>query len=132
MIQTECSLHLQMFHLICIVWHKPMVDKFATKMNHKLPLYVSPVPNANALNMVALNILLEDLDDYSFCPVGVIPKVIQQMDTYRCKMIVVAPRWPMMHWFWVLVNLSTKPLLQSTHWPQEQSFSQKYHHKLLH
>ena len=34
-IQTEWSLHPQIFSLICIVWHKPM---FATKLNLKLPI----------------------------------------------------------------------------------------------
>ena len=90
-IQTEWSLHPQIFSLICIVWHKPMVDMFATKLNHKLPIYVSPVPDANAVNMDALNISWEGLDGYAFCPVALIPKVIQEMNTYRCKMIVVAP-----------------------------------------
>ena len=33
-IQTEWSLHPQIFSLICKVWHKPMVDMFATKLNH--------------------------------------------------------------------------------------------------
>ena len=39
-IQTEWSLHPQIFTLICKVWHKPMVDMLATKLNHKLPIYV--------------------------------------------------------------------------------------------
>ena len=99
------------------VWHKPMVDMFATKLNHKLPIYVSPVPDANAMNIDALNISWECLDGYAFCPVALIPKVIQKMNTYRCKMIVVAPGWPGMHWFWDLVNLSTKLPLQLPHWP---------------
>ena len=47
-------------------------------------------------------------------------------------MIAVAPGWPMMHWFWDLVNQSTKPLLQLLHWSQRQPFSQKYHQNLLH
>ena len=29
-------------------------------------------------------------------------------------MIVVAPGWPRMHWFWGLVNLSTKPPITAT------------------
>ena len=40
-IQTGWSLHLKMFHLICIVWQIPMVEMFVTNMNHKLPLYVA-------------------------------------------------------------------------------------------
>ena len=52
---------------------------------------------------------------------------------YRCKMVVVAPGRPMMHWFWDLVNLSTKPPLQLPHWPHllKQLFSLKYHQNLL-
>ena len=57
-------------------------------------------------------------------------KVIEQVNT-RCKMIAVAPQWPMMHWFWDLVNQSTKPSLQLLHWSRKQPFSQKYHQNLL-
>ena len=132
-IQTEWSLHPQIFSLICKVWHTPMVDMFATNLNHKLPIYVSPVPDANAMNIDALNISWEGLDGYAFCPVALIPKVIQKMNTYRCRMIVVAPGWPRMHWFWDLVNLSTKPPLQLPHWPHllKQPFSQKFHQNLM-
>ena len=44
-IQTEWSLHQQIFNQICRVWHTPMVGLFATHLNHKLPIYVSPVPD---------------------------------------------------------------------------------------
>ena len=40
-IQTEWSLHPKVFHMICQIWHRPMVDMFATKINNKLPFYVS-------------------------------------------------------------------------------------------
>ena len=100
---------------------------------HKLPIYVSPLPDANAMNIDALNISWEGLDGYAYCPVALIPKVIQKMNTYRCRMIVVAPGWPRMHWFWDLVNLSTKPPLQLPHWPHllKQPFSQKFHQNLM-
>ena len=132
-IQTEWSLHPQIFSLICKVWHTPLVDMFATNLNHKLPICVSPVPDANAMNIDALNISWEGLDGYAFCPVALIPKVIQKMNTYRCRMIVVAPGWPRMHWFWDLVNLSTKPPLQLPHCPHllKQPFSQKFHQNLM-
>ena len=109
-----------------------MVEMYATRMNHKPPLYVCQVPDANALNIDALNILLDGMDGYAFCPVALILKVIQQVNTYRYKMIVMAPGWPMMHWFWDLVNQSTKPPLQLLHWSQKQPFSQKCHQNRLH
>ena len=51
-----------------------MVDMFVTKLDHKLPIYVSPVPDANAMNIDALNISWEGLDGYAFCPVALMPK----------------------------------------------------------
>ena len=129
-IQTGWSLYLKMFNLICIVCQIPMVEMFATSMNHKLPLYVLPVPDANVLNIDALNILLEGLYCYAFFLYHSFQKVIEHANTCRCKMIVVAPRWSMMHWFWDLVNQSTKPPLQLLHWSQKQPFSQKYHQNL--
>ena len=42
---TEWSLHPQVFKQICQKWFTPHVDLFATHLNHKLPLYVSPIPD---------------------------------------------------------------------------------------
>ena len=53
---TEWSLHPQVFKQICQKWFTPHVDLFATHLNHKLPLYVSPVPNPKASDIDALNI----------------------------------------------------------------------------
>ena len=41
---TEWSLHPQVFKQICLKWFTPHVDLFATRLNHKVPLYTSPVP----------------------------------------------------------------------------------------
>ena len=45
---TEWSLHPQVFQQICHQWFTPHVDLFATHLNHKLPLYVSPIPDPKA------------------------------------------------------------------------------------
>ena len=45
-----------MFKQICQKWFTPHVDLFATHLNHKLPLYVSPIPDPNAWDIDALNI----------------------------------------------------------------------------
>ena len=45
---TEWSLHPQVHSQICQKWSTPHVDLFATCVNHKLPLYMSPVPDPNA------------------------------------------------------------------------------------
>ena len=53
---TEWSLHPQVFKQICQKWFTPHVDLFATHLNHKLPLYMSPVPDPNAWDIDALYI----------------------------------------------------------------------------
>ena len=44
------------FKQICQKWFTPYVDLFATHLNHKLPLYVSPVPDQNSWDLDTLNI----------------------------------------------------------------------------
>ena len=90
----ERSLHLKIFQIICQIWHRPMIDMFATKINNKLPSYVSPVPDLNAMAADALNISWEALDGYAYCPIALIPKLIQKVKTYPYKIIVVPPGWP--------------------------------------
>ena len=40
-IQTEWSLHPEVFQAICSQWHQPQVDLFATRFNNKLPQFVT-------------------------------------------------------------------------------------------
>ena len=53
---TEWSLYLQVFKQICLKWFTPHVDLFATRLNHKVPLYISPVPDQNSWDIDALDI----------------------------------------------------------------------------
>ena len=63
---TEWSLHPQVFKQICQKWFTPHVDLFATHLNHKLPLYVSPVPDPKAWDIDALNINWTNLSAYAY------------------------------------------------------------------
>ena len=53
---TEWSLHLWVFKQICQKYSTPHVDLFTTCMNHKMPLYLSSVPDQHAWDIDALNI----------------------------------------------------------------------------
>ena len=57
-----------MFKQICLKWFTPHVDLFATRLNHKVPLYVSPVPDQNAWDIDALNINWSGLTAYAYPP----------------------------------------------------------------
>ena len=81
-IQTEWSLHPEVFQAICSRWHQPQVDLFATRFNNKLPQ---------------------------------LGKVVEKLQDYPCnRIILIAPGWPNMPWFWDLVAMSSQiPLCQT-------------------
>ena len=109
---TEWSLHPQVFKQICHKWFTPRVDLFATRLNHKVPLYISPVPDQNAWDIDALNINWSGLTTYAYPPTALFHMVIPKIRQSSCLIIVIAPGWPEMPQFWDLVQLSTEIPLQ--------------------
>ena len=100
-IQTEWSLHPEVFQAVCSRWHLPQVDLFATRFNNKLPQFVSPVPDPQAWAVDALSLSWEDLDPYAFPPAAILGKVVEKLQDYPCnRIILIAPGWPNMPWTW--------------------------------
>ena len=116
-IQTEWSLHQEVFNLLCQTSHRPPVDMFATRYNCKLTKFVSPVPDPNAWVVDALTVSWENLDMYAFPPVSLLGKVISKLSDHLYKgVILIAPGWPNMPWFWDLVDLSSQiPICLPSH-----------------
>ena len=108
-IQKEWSLLQEVFDLLCRRWHTPEVDLFPTRFNHKLPRFVSPVPYRLAWKVDALSLQWEDLDIYAFPPVAILGQVVTKLLDQRCRrMILIAPGWPNMPWFWDLDSMSVQ------------------------
>ena len=126
---TEWSLHPQVFKQICQKWFTPHVDLFATHLNHKLPLYISPVPDQMALDIDALNINWMGLTAYAYPPTALLHRVIQKIRQCHCLIIVIAPGWPEMPWFWDLVQLSTEIPLQL---PMSTTLLKQSHNYVFH
>ena len=108
-IQTEWSLLPEVFQTICCRWHQPQIDLFATRFNNKLPQFVSPVPDSMAIAVDSLSLPWEDLDAYAFPPIALLGKVVEKLQDSPCKSIIlIAPGWPNMPWFWDLVSMSSQ------------------------
>ena len=75
---TEWSLHPQVFKQICHRWFTPHVDLFATRLNHKVLLYVFPVPDQNAWDIDALNINWSGLTAYAYPLTALLHRMIQK------------------------------------------------------
>ena len=132
-IQTEWSLHPEVFKAICSRWHQPQVDLFATRFNNKLPQFVSPVPDPQAWAVDALSLSWENLDPYAFPPAAILGKVVEKLQDYPCnRIILIAPGWPNMPWFWDLVAMSSQTPLYLPNLPNlvSQPFNQTLHRNL--
>ena len=132
-IQTEWSLHPEVFQAICSRWHQPQVDLFSTRFNNKLPQFVSPVPDPQAWAFDALSLSWEDVDPYTFPPAAILGKVVEKLQDYPCnRIILIAPGWPNMPWFWDLVAMSSQIPLCLPNIPNlvSQPFNQVLHRNL--
>ena len=100
-IQMEWSLLPEVFQSIYSRWHQPQIDLFATRFKNKLSLFVSPVPDPLASAVDALSLSWEDLDAYAFPPAAILGKMVEKLQDCPCKRIIlIAPGWPNMPWFW--------------------------------
>ncbi|KAL8585912.1 hypothetical protein ACOMHN_061073 [Nucella lapillus] len=90
-------------------WFKPQVDLFATRFNHRLPLYVSPVLDPTAWAIDALSIPWSNLLGYALPPFPILGKVLRKAREDLATLILVAPRWPAQGWFPELLHLSHVP-----------------------
>ena len=132
-IQTEWSLHPEVFQAVCSRWHQPQVDLFATRFNNKLQQFVSPVPDPQAWAVDALSLSWEYLDPYAFPPAAILGKVVEKLQDYPCnRIILIAPGWPNMPWFWDLVAMSSQIPLCLPSIPNlvSQPFNQVLHRNL--
>ena len=90
-IQTEWSLHQEIFDILCRTWHYPQVDMFATRYNCKLVQFVSPIPDPKAWSVDALTMSWEGLDMYLFPPVSLMGKVVSKLsDHWYHRAILIA------------------------------------------
>ncbi|XP_077991032.1 uncharacterized protein LOC144445368 [Glandiceps talaboti] len=102
---TEWAIPVKIAHLLFLHWGEPTVDLFATFMNRKLPLFVSPIPDPRAMATDALSMSWKGLSAYAFPPFALLPIVLRKIQEESSSVILVAPLWPNRSWFPVLLSL---------------------------
>ena len=97
---AEWSLHPEVCRQVWKVWGAPHVDLFATKHNHKLPVYCSPIPDPAAWSTDAMTTPWDNLCAYAFPPPALVPKVLAKLaQSKNTHLVLIAPLWPQQHWF---------------------------------
>ena len=108
-ISTEWSLNQEIANKIFQIMDFPSIDLFATRLNHRLPFYVSPIPDQKALSIDALSMDWNRIHAYAFPPFHLIPAVINKIRLSQCKIVLIAPLWPDRPWFPELLSLLVSP-----------------------
>ena len=108
-IQTSLDLSLpqDIFNEL-VKWRGPLqVDLMANATNKKLPLYVSPHPDQDAVDHNALQIDWNKWSQiYIFPPIWLIPLVMQKLEAYRQHGLLILPWAPTEPWFPTILQRS--------------------------
>ena len=105
-IHTEWTLSHRVLESVWCKFHKPMLDLFATRFSKRLPTYVSPVADPEALGVDALSLSWSGLEAYAFPPLPLIQKVVRKAREEHPCLLLVAPKWPAQPWFPELLELT--------------------------
>jgi len=104
-IPTEWSLRPQTVRDIFSLLGTPMIDLFASNLNHQLPVYYSRSWDPMAAGHDALSLNWDGMFAYAFPPISLVLRVLQKMRSHRCRLILIAPLWQRQVWFPALMEL---------------------------
>ena len=105
---TEWELNPKIFKRICLLFGKPEVDLFASRLNKKVDLFVSWNPDPDAWRIDAFTFKWTDKLFYVFPPFSLVARVLQKVQTDGASAIVVVPWWPCQPWFGRLKRLTRR------------------------
>ena len=104
-ISTEWQINPQVVQSLFHLWGTPSLDLFATRHNTQLQMFVSPIPDPQAVAVDALSIQWQGLWAYAFPPPALLTKVLTKAKEEQLEMILIAPLWPAQPWFPLLLQL---------------------------
>ena len=108
------------------------VQQVAPKVQQASPVwFASTGPPGSAVD--ALTLSWENLDPYAFPPAAILGKVVEKLQDYPFRRIIlIAPGWPNMPWFWDLMTMSSQIQLSLPYLPNllTQPFNQTPHRNL--
>ena len=89
-----------------VTWDTPNMDLFATRLNNRLPVFVSPMADPLAVDVDAMSMSWKGMYAYAFPPFVMLGRVLEKvLKDHPCEMILVAPKWPNQSWYARLLEL---------------------------
>ncbi|CAG2215354.1 unnamed protein product [Mytilus edulis] len=111
-VNTEWELLQSVFQAITLQWGSPHVDLFATSLNYKVQVFMSPVPDPKAYAVDCMSVPWDGMFAYAFPPFRFLSQVLRKISAEQGLIILIAPAWPKQAWFPDLLHLScARPLV---------------------
>jgi len=102
----EWSVTDRVFNQICKCYPgKPSIDMFASRVNAKLPMYVSWKPDPFAVSIDAFTVNWAAHDFYAFPPFVLVGRCLQKIRIDGATGILIAPMWPTQTFFVSLLSM---------------------------
>jgi hypothetical protein len=89
LVQTEWTLHRDVVWTLVGMYDAPTVDLFASRLNKRLPLCYSPLPDDEALGVGSLSASREGLLTYAYPPTPLILAVLNKV----ARLCLIVPCW---------------------------------------
>ena len=106
-LSTEWTLHHHVCKDLWRLWGYPLLDLFATRLNNRVPNFVSPFPDPSAVATDAFLLPWDLKDLYAFPPFAVLRKVLNKLrSSTGVVLTLIAPFWPQKEWFPDLVDMA--------------------------
>ena len=106
----EWELNESLFAKIVKIFGQPEIDLFATRLNKKVPVYVSWGPEPEAFAVDAFSIVWTDHFFYAFPPFSCVGQAIQKAMEEGATGVMIVPWWPTKPWWGRLVALKLRRL----------------------
>ncbi len=107
--RTEWRLHENVFNQLTRIFHKPLIDLFASRLNTQLPKFISWQPDPRAWRVQALRIRWTHLQAYAFPPFNLLNRIVEKIMVDRAQILLVTPAWRSQAWFPSLLLLTVAP-----------------------
>ena len=119
---TEWSLDQTALNELKLKLGEPDVDMFASRLNHKTPLYIAWRPDPGAVAIAAFTVDWSKYNlIYCFPRFSLIGKVLQFIQESKTTAILVYPHWPTQFWYPHLRHLMKSEITSNNQDAQEDS-----------
>ena len=132
-IQTEWSLHPAVFQAVCSRWHQPQVDQVCHQVQQQTTTVCITGARPPGLGSGCTQPVLGGPGPIRLPTGSHLGQVVEKLQDYPCnRIILIAPGWPNMPWFWDLVAMSSQIPLCLPSIPNlvSQPFNQVLHRNL--